>query len=140
MKFGSAEHKAANLKFWEAMTALDSEAVQGLHGTDSRVVPGRLLKFGVADGYAYYIILKANKKTCKLVHLPYADGYHFQGVTGGCEVFRDVVEDNLAWADVLVEAFKKVKTWTLMEHRMKLIEHGMVDMLPLFPVVDVEID
>jgi hypothetical protein len=135
-KFGSAEHKAADLKYWEAITALDKEAVQGLYA-DKGVMPGRLLRFGVADGYAYYIVLRVNKKTCKLVHLPYGDGYRFQGVGDDGEVLRDVVEDNLAWADVLAEAFKKAKTMKPTDAYLGPVidvEH------PRLPVVEAEID
>lgn len=28
------------------------------------VVPGKLFRIGVADGYAYYVVTKVNKKTC----------------------------------------------------------------------------
>src|SRR5258706_269957 len=80
--YNSVEAKAADVKFWEAITALDKEAVSGLGPKDNRCVPGRLVKFAVADNYARYIILRVNKKTCKVVHLPYMDAYRSPAVNG----------------------------------------------------------
>jgi len=93
LKYGTPEKKAADKALWDAVNALDRDAGPGCQA-------GRLLKFGVADGYARYIISKVNSKTVKVVHLDYADGYHSPAVRDG-EAFRDEIEDNLAWYDTL---------------------------------------
>ena len=41
---------------------------------------GKLVCFGVADGYAKYLIVKVGKRVSKLVHLPFGDAYRYMGV------------------------------------------------------------
>jgi hypothetical protein len=43
------------------------------------VIPYRVLKFGVADGYAHYIITKVRKNEVVVTHLPLGDAYQFVG-------------------------------------------------------------
>jgi len=43
------------------------------------LVPGKHLQFGVADGYAHYIVMSVRKRTVTVEHLPFGDKYHFTG-------------------------------------------------------------
>jgi hypothetical protein len=43
------------------------------------LVPGKHLQFGVADGYAHYVVMSVRKRTVTVEHLPFADKYHFTG-------------------------------------------------------------
>lgn len=110
-RFGSVEHRAAETKFLEALTALDREAFSGpvtLNGNDkSRCVIGRLVRLGVADGYAYYIILKVNKRTVRLIHVPYGDAYKSHIVDDNGEADRSEIEDIVDWHDTITAAFEK---------------------------------
>ena len=62
---------------------LDDEINKEMDSIDNSVgsdlVPGRLLMWGVADGSAIYFVKKVGKRETVLIHLPYMDGYHFQG-------------------------------------------------------------
>jgi len=133
-KFGSVEHRAAEDKFLEALSALDKEAVEGLSRKDSRCVPGRTVKLGVNDGYAYYILLRVNSKTVKLVHVPFADAYKSHIVAADGEADRMVIEDSIEWQDTVIQAFEK-------SSREKLID-GVADALAAnaaqLPVVEMD--
>jgi hypothetical protein len=39
------------------------------------LVEGKTVRFGVADGYAHYMIVSFTKRTVKMVHLDICDGY-----------------------------------------------------------------
>jgi hypothetical protein len=56
----------------ERILALDKASQPGLN-------PGRQLRFQVADGYAYYIIIKVLKRVVHVVHIPWGDNWHFNG-------------------------------------------------------------
>ncbi len=95
--YGSDSQKAADLAFWTALQALDKEAALGGPGW-ARI--GRVVKFGVADGYARYIITGVTKHTCKVIHIPYGDAYHSPEVNrSSMEVDRVKVERILSWED-----------------------------------------
>ena len=102
-QFGTPEQKAADRAFNDAIRQLDVDAGSGC-------VPGRLVKFAAADNYARYIVLRVNKKTCKMVHIPYLDGYTSPAVNADGECWRDEVEDNLAWYETLKAAAEKLHT------------------------------
>ena len=61
-------------KFFGELTALARK---------NKTLVGRILKFGVADGYAAYVILKENKKTVKVHWIDYVDGYCQWGLGDG---------------------------------------------------------
>lgn len=105
-RFDSGEYQTADTNFWEAVKALDCEAITGLGGRESRCVLGRLVSFGVKDNYARYIITKVNKKSVKLTHIPYMGAYHSDNVDADGECYREVVEDNVRWTDTVSEAFE----------------------------------
>ena len=48
---------------------------------------GRVVYFGVADGYATYLITKLGKRISKVVHLPFGDAYRYMGVEADGSVF-----------------------------------------------------
>ena len=48
---------------------------------------GRVVHFGVADGYATYLITKLGKRISKVVHLPFGDAYRYMGVEADGSVF-----------------------------------------------------
>ena len=131
-QYGSEESKAAEDKFWQAIKALDKEAVKELDvKKNGHCAVGRLVKFGVADNYARYIILRVNKKVCKMVHIPYMDGYHSPAVNRDGEAWRDEIEDNLAWYDTLNEAVNRA-------NEKQTVEQPKVEPEPELPVVAAE--
>jgi len=72
MKWDNPLREDRDKMLWQMIDALQVEIGEGL-------VPGRHLRWPVADGYAHYIVVKANKRFVELVHLDYMDGYWFQG-------------------------------------------------------------
>ena len=44
---------------------------------------GRIIKYGIADGEAAYVIVKVNQKTVKLQWIDYVDGYCQYGLGEG---------------------------------------------------------
>lgn len=102
MQFDDPNYKNADNKLWEMIEALDAKAGPGL-------VPGRHIKFGVADGYAHYIITKVNKTTIDVEHLPYMDAYHFMGVYEG-KIMAGIAARQLGWQDGMKELFSKKQT------------------------------
>lgn len=129
-RYGTPEHKAAEKAYHDAVTALDREAK--LSGAGCQ--PGRLLKFGVADGYARYVITRVNKKTCKVVHIPYMGGYKSPAVHDD-EVWRDEAEDNIAWYDTLMAAAEKLNKKPELE---KTLAGQVEPNMPPLPVVQAE--
>jgi hypothetical protein len=43
------------------------------------VVPGRTIRFSVADGYAHYVITKVGKRDVVVKHVDIGDGYRYSG-------------------------------------------------------------
>jgi hypothetical protein len=61
----------------------------------THALTGEVVRFGVADGRAQYMVAKAGRKAAILIHLPLADGYqipaaHAKGLTD--KDLRDQVE------------------------------------------------
>lgn len=92
----------ADDELWKTILALDEEAKQG----EISVTPGRLVRFPVKTGYARYIISRVGKKNCKLVYLPYVDGFQSNAVVDG-EVYTGEIEGVLGWEDQVSELFKR---------------------------------
>ena len=96
------EYDWKNFNF-EAMQAQDAQheqavkdwlAANGYTGKNS----GRIVRFGVADGYAAYMIAEAGRKFA-LIHLPYGDAYQYpdaQFLPKSEILKRAQREDNLA--------------------------------------------
>jgi hypothetical protein len=120
---GTDEFKAADANLWTYVKAMEKEAGTGLN-------VGRVVKFGVSDGYARYIITKINKKTVKLEWLDYADRYRSGQVVDG-ECSRMEVEDNIAWADMLADLGNKVKF-------QEEVKKTTIAETPVLPVVAAE--
>jgi hypothetical protein len=97
MTFGPT-YRSEDDKFWELVEDLDSRA-EGL--------VGKHIKFGVADGYAHYIVVKAGKSMVTVEHLDYSDGYMFAGVYRG-KIQRGVVDQSLRFQDWKKSLMKKV--------------------------------
>lgn len=53
---------------------------------------GKVCAWGVADGYAFYIVTEVGKDVCKLRHIPYGDGYRSPCVTESGKAFTETVE------------------------------------------------
>lgn len=128
--YHSEAGKVAKKAYHDAITALDREA----RASGAGCQPGRLLKFGVADNYARYIITRVNKKTCKVIHIPYMDGYRSPAVNGDMEVWRDEAEDNIAWYDTLMDAAEK------MNIKKEQLQPAVEPNMPPLPVVQAEPD
>ena len=58
-------------KLFEELTALARK---------NKTLLGRILKYGVADGQAAYVISKVNQKTVRLQWIDYVDGYNAFGI------------------------------------------------------------
>jgi hypothetical protein len=98
MGYITPEAKVKEKEFWAAVDAL-GKAADGL--------VGKHIQFSVADGYAHYIIVKANKQTVKVAHLSIMDAYHFQGVNENGLLFRSVAERQLRWEVGMKEIFSQ---------------------------------
>lgn len=105
-KFGSDEHRKADDAFWDACTALDKDAKISGNVTFDGTTPGRLLRFSVGDGYAYYFIEKVLKNHVKVIHIPYGDAYQSPAVNRDGEADKMTVEDMIQWTDELLAAAK----------------------------------
>jgi len=84
MKWDNPLRDGQDKMLWQRIDALQVEIGGGL-------VPGRHLRWNVADGYAHYLVVKVNKRDVELVHLDYTwMGIGFRGVgrmmTGGFTV------------------------------------------------------
>jgi len=84
------------------MTDLDDAAGAGL-------VPGRNIRFSVADGYAQYIVLKVLKTVVHVAHIALLDGYSFSGAymdsAGNLCLPRQVAQHALQWEDGMKKLF-----------------------------------
>jgi hypothetical protein len=117
--WGSDSQKAADINFWNAIQALDQEAKQAGNGPQI----GRMIKFPQADGYARYIITGVTKKTCKVVHIPYMDGYHSPAVSRDGECWRDQVERIFDWEDSLAVEVQRQNHWRKTAEQIDLDLH-----------------
>lgn len=110
LRYDDPLHKVTDKIFNDLLTALDNE-VAGMPAGE--LAPGRLLKFGVADGYALYIIAKVGKRQTEVVHLPYMDAWHFAGVyqtaSGKLVLPTQVAIKTLGWSDALRRMFDSGK-------------------------------
>ena len=97
-KWGSDEQKAAEKALWQAIGNMEKEAGPGLQ-------PGKLVKFAQADNYARYIVEKVGKKTCKLVHLDYMDGYRSPAVSAKGDCWTDEVKGRIEWEENMRRIF-----------------------------------
>jgi len=66
---------------------LEAELDEAQKLLPSGLCVGRVVHFGVADGYATYLITKLGKRISKVVHLPFGDAYRYQGVEADGSVF-----------------------------------------------------
>jgi len=66
---------------WEKeQTALENEMMEAQKSLPMGICIGKLCRFGVADGYAMYLITKIGKRITKLEHIPFGDGYRYGGI------------------------------------------------------------
>ena len=64
---------------------------------------GKIVRFGVADGYAQYMLFDGSRGSC-LIHLPYGDAYSFQYASKLSK--KDVLE-KIRQEDVVSSMFAK---------------------------------
>jgi len=89
------DYSAKEKPIWDRLQAIDEELrPQGM-------VPGRLLRWGAADGEAVYLLVSIGHTTCDLKHIEYMDGYCSPAVTLSGKALREIVEHNLRYADSL---------------------------------------
>ena len=91
--------RPAEKALWDAIEKLHKDAGPGL-------VPGRHLRFQVADGYAHYIVTKVGKRLISVEHLDYLDGYCSEAVYDG-KMMRGVAEKQLGWDEALRKIFSR---------------------------------
>jgi hypothetical protein len=87
------EHDALEKK----VIALSKRAGRGLQ-------VGKLIRFGVADGYALYFVTKVGPKTVEVRHVALYDAYAFQGIilrNGKGKVSRTIAERACGFDDLL---------------------------------------
>lgn len=97
MRYDDPKFDIAEKSFWRMVDDLDRRAV-GL--------VGRHVRFGVADGYAHYIVVKEGKRMVSVEQLPIYDNWHFPGVYEG-KIQRGIVERHLEFASALKALFAK---------------------------------
>ena len=68
---------------------------------------GRIIRFPMADSYAYYIITKVNKKTVKLNWINFCDGYMDRRIGEEGLIDIDYALDDVHGQDMLSEIFKR---------------------------------
>ena len=73
---------------------------------------GRFYREQIADGYAYYEVVKATKKTVTLQHIDFCDGYRIPLVEQmGCKLPRHVVAGQIAqrekWDAMFTDSYNR---------------------------------
>lgn len=66
---------------------------------------GRIIKFSMADSFAYYIITKVNKKTVRLEWINYCDGWMDSRIGEGGLIDIEYVENEVRHQDRLHQLF-----------------------------------
>ena len=59
---------------------LEEAMMKAQHDLPKGLCVGKLCRFGVADGYAMYLVTKVGKRISRVEHLPFGDAYTFMGV------------------------------------------------------------
>ena len=67
--------------------ALEKELNEAQKALPKGLCIGKLVCFGVADGYAQYLVTKIGKRISKIEHLPFGDAYQYRGVESDGSVF-----------------------------------------------------
>ncbi len=80
----------------------DSLKSQGL-------VPGRMVKYQVADGYAHYVVVSVSPQVSYLRHVPFLDGYQSPAVGRDGAILTSTLRDHLQYEDKLGDLFSKKK-------------------------------
>ncbi len=84
----------------EELTAKDTEAKEA--GT----LVGRYIRESVADGSAYYRVVKVTAGTATVEHVDYCDGYRIEMVEIlGCKLSLKYVRENIERRDYWAETF-----------------------------------
>lgn len=80
---------------------------------EKKTIVGRVIKFPMADSYAYYIITKTTLKTATLVWFDYCDGWQNDrlGCSGNVDI--DYAIKRVNGEDKLEEIFSKKKKTTV---------------------------
>lgn len=75
------------------------------------LIPGKMVSFQVADGYASYMIVRVGARDCVVRHIPYADCYHssgeFKNKKGESIISTREIKRQLAWDFAMAKAFGK---------------------------------
>ncbi len=67
---------------------------------------GRYIRESIADGYAYYTVVKANSRTVTVEHVDYCDGYRVPMIESmGGEIPLKYVTENIELRDKWDELF-----------------------------------
>jgi len=78
-----------------------SDKVQGM-------APGKMFRILVADGYAYYVITKVNKKTVQYEWRGFGgDAYFDQTLGGGGTIPKEFIEPHIEWAETTKRIFSR---------------------------------
>ncbi len=70
---------------------------------------GKVIKFHVADGYAFYLVTKVDSRYAYVMQIPFADCYQYSGVVGG-KLDRLVAEQNIRQVAAMEAIFAKKQT------------------------------
>ncbi len=71
---------------------------------------GRYIQEGIADGYAYYVIVKANSRTVTVEHVDYCDGYRVPMIESmDCKLPIKAAVENLRRRDFMADLFAKAQ-------------------------------
>lgn len=89
---------------WDEIVAKDAAA------RDAGTLIGRYYSEPVADGSALYEVVKVTKKTIRLRHINYGDGYQIRLIEQmGCKLPREIVEQNINQRDKWEERISPMK-------------------------------
>lgn len=92
---------------WNKRTQKEDDLINFIEKKfENKPVPGNILKFSVADGYGYYLLIEYNEEICILEHLPICDGYKSPAVTSEGKIFTETVDEYFMWKEELGKIFQ----------------------------------
>lgn len=62
---------------------------------------GRWVRFQVADGYAWYVVVRENKHSFQLKHIDLDDGYQYEALKSGGSYKKSDISDRILARDLL---------------------------------------
>ena len=86
-----------------AQEALVDQLQENDRNLRPRIVPGRILRFSVADGEALYLLTHVGRKVCRLLHIPFLDEYRSPAVSPSGKMLTETVKHHIEGSDMMDE-------------------------------------